>query len=524
MSHAVSIVGPGLRSTVALALVASPLLAGSPKPVIKASEALSARSFERRLAALQATHPGLSPEAARQRALRLERAWQLAQASGLLAGAEWRESQQEGRRAILAKAYVDAQPGHPGGTEQQLYAAYMAQGEQRRVSHVLCSTKEQAEAALHRLQGGEPFDRVALDLSRDPSAAVNRGDLGWIRKKDMVAAFGEPVFAAPVGTLLGPLKSEFGWHVAKVIESRSPTVEAFAAERPALLKQAAAAESARKREAALGPLRKRHPLTPDLSVLSVDRTTEPLPGDEARIAGRVAGVTITLKSLKVHLAEVLQTMGQSHSLGADTKARFMEGLADQIRLAAAAQKLGFDRQPKVAAALWLDERERAYARHAGGYLAALNVPEEDLRQHHQLHQERFRAVGALRLQVLVADAKDRVDDALDQIRVGLPWREAVARYGNAEATGDPEPGWVEVDSLRSLVPPTLMQPLLQGQLGQVVGPMLGPDGYMLFKVLERRPGPVLTYEACLDAIRADYLREQGQTLVDQDLDRRLAAR
>lgn len=524
MSHALSLLGPGLRATVAFALVAPTLLAGRSKPPIKASEGRVSPSFESRLAALLATNPGLSPEAARQRVLRLERAWQLAQASGLLAGAEWRESQQEGRRAILAKAYVDTRPGHPGGHEQQLYAAYMAQGEQRRVSHVLSTTKEQAEAALQRIQAGEPFERVAKDLSRDPSAAVNQGDLGWIRKKDMVAAFGEPVFAARVGALVGPLQSEFGWHVAKVIECRHPTAEAFAAERPALLKQATDAEFARKREAALGPLRVQHPLTPDLRVLGADRTTEPVPGDEARIAGRVAGANITLKALKGHLAEVLQTMGQSHSLGADTKTRFMEGLADQIRLAFAAQKLGIDRQPKVAAALWLNERERAYGRHSEAYLAALKVPEEDLRQHHQVHQERFRAVGALRLQVLVADAKDRVDDALDQIRVGLPWRDAVARYGNAEATGDPEPGWVEVTSLRSLVPPTLMQPLLQGQLGQVVGPMLGPDGYMLFKVLERRPGPALAYEACLDAVRADYLREQGRTLVDQELDRRSAIR
>jgi len=37
---------------------------------------------------------------------------------------------------------------------------------------------------------------------------------------------------------------------------------------------------------------------------------------------------------------VLKTMGQSHSLGAATKGRFMEGLTDQIRLVAAARKGG----------------------------------------------------------------------------------------------------------------------------------------------------------------------------------------
>ncbi len=112
-----------------------------------------------------------------------------------------------------------------------------------------------------------------------------------------------------------------------------------------------------------------------------------------------------------------------------------------------------------------------------------------------------------------------MEAALNQVRMGLPWREAVARFANAEATGNPEPGWLEVASLKALVPPTLMQPLLTGPLGQPVGPMLGPDGYMIFNALERRPGPVLPLAECRDAVRADYLKVHGAAMVERDLDR-----
>jgi hypothetical protein len=103
--------------------------------------------------------------------------------------------------------------------------------------------------------------------------------------------------------------------------------------------------------------------------------------------------------------------------------------------------------------------------------------------------------------------------------MGMAWREAVAKYANAEATGNPEPGWVEVSSLKALVPPTLLRPLLAGPVGQVVGPMLAPDGFMILAALDRRPGPVLAFSECQDAVRADYLHEQGAALVEQALDR-----
>jgi len=449
---------------------------------------------------------------------RWEAAWTRAGQLGLLKSPEGREALEHSRRKALAKAFLDSRPGHPGMTEEQVRTSFLAQGEERHVAHVLCKTEDEAAAALRRLQAGEAFDKVAAEVSTDPSASQNKGDLGWIRKKEMVAAFGDPVFAAPVGGLVGPLKSEFGWHVAKVWEARSPRPEDFPAVKDSLMKQAAATQEAMKRQAALEGLRTRYPLRPDMEVLGADRTTEVLPGDEAKVAGRVAGVAISLRELKLHLIDILRTMGQSHSLGASTKSSFMQDIADQIRLAAAAKTQGLDRRPAVRAALWAAQRQEAYALFSKAFLATAPVGDEQLRAHYEAHPDRFKRVGALRLQVLVAETEDRVSDALAQVRFGLPWREAVARYGNPETTGNPEPGWVEVGSLQTLVPPSLLQPMLGGPLDKPVGPMLGPDGYMIFNVLERRPGPVLPLADCRDAVRADYLKDHGAGLVDRTLD------
>nr|WP_279341559.1 peptidyl-prolyl cis-trans isomerase [Geothrix sp. SG200] len=405
-------------------------------------------------------------------------------------------------------------------TEDQVRAAFLNQGEERKISHVLCRTEEEAAGAKKRIQAGEAFDAVAAECSIDPSAAKNRGDLGWIRRNQLVEAFGDPVFAAPVDALVGPLKTEYGWHVAKVFAVRTPKAEDFPAVKDTWMRQMAEALAAQKRESTLTDLRKRYPLKADLKILGSDRTTEPKPGDEKAVAGRVAGAMISLRDTKQYLAEALKTVGQSHSLGAATKASFMEGLADSIRLAAAAKAKGLDRRPAVRGALWASQRQQAYALFSEAYLATAKVADSDLKAHHEAYPDRFRQVGALRLQVLVTDSEDRVNEALARVRSGLSWRETVQRYGDAEVVNRPEPEWIEVASLRKLVPPTLLQPMLEGPVDQPLGPMLGPDGYMIFNVLERRQGPVMPLAECRDAVRVDYLKVHGAELVAQELDKR----
>ncbi len=76
--------------------------------------------------------------------------------------------------------------------------------------------KAKAEAALRRAKGGEDFSQLAAQLSEEPGAAERGGDLGWFGKGRMVPEFESAVFGAKVGDVVGPIKTQFGWHVIKV--------------------------------------------------------------------------------------------------------------------------------------------------------------------------------------------------------------------------------------------------------------------------------------------------------------------
>jgi len=90
-------------------------------------------------------------------------------------------------------------------------------------SHILfnfgsdtAAAKKRAENILARIKKGEDFEKLAMEISEDPSAKQNSGDIGWFTKGAMVKEFEEPVMNGKVGDILGPVKTQYGFHLIKV--------------------------------------------------------------------------------------------------------------------------------------------------------------------------------------------------------------------------------------------------------------------------------------------------------------------
>ncbi len=66
---------------------------------------------------------------------------------------------------------------------------------------------------------GASFESMAQIHSEGPSS-VNGGFLGWFGKGKMAPAFEEAAFAAPVGEIVGPIATQFGYHIIKVESTR----------------------------------------------------------------------------------------------------------------------------------------------------------------------------------------------------------------------------------------------------------------------------------------------------------------
>jgi peptidyl-prolyl cis-trans isomerase D len=102
--------------------------------------------------------------------------------------------------------------------------------ENRRASHILISVPESAEeetrqeklalanSLIERLNQGEDFSALAREFSNDPGSSSNGGDLGVIAREQMVKPFEDAVFSMQQGDINGPVQTQFGYHIIKLVE------------------------------------------------------------------------------------------------------------------------------------------------------------------------------------------------------------------------------------------------------------------------------------------------------------------
>jgi peptidyl-prolyl cis-trans isomerase C len=94
--------------------------------------------------------------------------------------------------------------------------------EQRCARHILFSPdqEQQAEEVKRRLEGGADFAELAREFSQDPGSKEQGGDLGCLGRGETVPEFEEALFDAEEGEIVGPVETEFGFHVIEVTETR----------------------------------------------------------------------------------------------------------------------------------------------------------------------------------------------------------------------------------------------------------------------------------------------------------------
>ncbi len=86
-------------------------------------------------------------------------------------------------------------------------------------SHILVRSEDKAKDLAQKIQAGESFEELAKAHSVCPSGK-QCGDLGWFRRGMMVPEFEKAAFEGKKGSVVGPIKTQFGWHLIKIIDTR----------------------------------------------------------------------------------------------------------------------------------------------------------------------------------------------------------------------------------------------------------------------------------------------------------------
>lgn len=81
--------------------------------------------------------------------------------------------------------------------------------------HILVDSEDKCLELKQQIESGSDFADVAREHSTCPSGKKG-GELGTFGRGQMVPAFDEVVFSAPLNEVQGPVKTQFGYHLLEV--------------------------------------------------------------------------------------------------------------------------------------------------------------------------------------------------------------------------------------------------------------------------------------------------------------------
>jgi peptidyl-prolyl cis-trans isomerase C len=183
----------------------------------------------------------VSPEMqgmAKDEVVRREIFAQEAEKRGIAGQPDYKAQMELARQSILIRElFEDFKKKNPV-TDAEAKAEYdkfkaQSTGTEYRASHILVEGEEEAKALIAQIKGGAKFEDLAKAKSKDPGSGANGGDLDFAKPESYVPEFGAAMSKLKKGEMTDtPVKTQFGWHIIKLDDTREAQFPDFEAVKP----------------------------------------------------------------------------------------------------------------------------------------------------------------------------------------------------------------------------------------------------------------------------------------------------
>lgn len=166
-------------------------------------------------------------QAITQKLIDSEIVYQEAQKLGLDKNPDYVAREELARRELLTSMFlqdfVKKNPISDADTKAAYEEYKKAYGEKElNAKHILVKTEAEAKDIIAKLGKGGDFAKLAKEKSIDPGSKDKGGDLGWFSPATMVKPFSDAASVLQKGaTTASPVQTQFGWHVIRLVDTRS---------------------------------------------------------------------------------------------------------------------------------------------------------------------------------------------------------------------------------------------------------------------------------------------------------------
>ena len=158
---------------------------------------------------------------------------QEAEKRGLTATPEYKMQMEQARQAVLTQALLSDFVKKNGVTDADIKAEYdkfkaQGSGTEYRARHILVEKEDEAKALIAQIKGGASFEDLAKKNSKDPGSGANGGDLDFAAPSAYVPEFSQAMVKLKKGEMTQePVKSQFGFHIIKLDDTREAQFPPF---------------------------------------------------------------------------------------------------------------------------------------------------------------------------------------------------------------------------------------------------------------------------------------------------------
>ena len=169
---------------------------------------------------------------------------QEAERRGLQRSEEYKSQMEVARQSLLIRELFNDYQAKNAVSDDELKAEYEKiksanSGSEYRARHILVESEDLAKSLIAQLKGGASFAELAKANSKDPGSAPNGGDLDWASPGNYVPEFSQAMTQLQKGKFTEtPVKSQFGYHIILLEDTRTATFPSFEEVKPQLAQRA----------------------------------------------------------------------------------------------------------------------------------------------------------------------------------------------------------------------------------------------------------------------------------------------
>ncbi len=404
--------------------------------------------------------------------------------------------------------------------------------------HIVLKDRERADSLLGALNSGADFGDLAERFSLDQASRFRGGDPGReFSYNEMPVDLAKLAFSLQKEQLGGPVKTDMGWHILKVLETRKLESRDYESVKPAIEANLRRRKQQERRTIHLEQVEKDARITFDLQTLPYWRETFQAIADTSSMPKDRLPAVPTATLSQQDKDRIIYTFGSDYKVGLGEFCEALEARSpferpdpmDEVHLRRFAFQLSlFDILHEESLRQRLDESP-IYKERVQTFLESLiadrmrnsvlvrgiSVTESEVRAFYDAHPDSFVDPMAFHCREILVFKEDDAERLAGQLRAGASFEELARihsqRAGMKSSGGDI--GWVSPTAW-----PDFYEPASKLKPREWTGPLAGVDQYSLIQLIESRPQRQKLYEDSATEIFESIQRRRRDSIYTEYAD------